>query len=208
MSGGVERLVVGPFQTNTYIVHSSGRCIIVDPGWDCEVILSKIQKLGLEVELMVATHIHIDHINAVECIKRETGAPLAFHEKELELLSASPRMAAAFGLKYPEIKADTLLKEGQEVTVGGTVLRVLHTPGHSPGSITLAGDGYAFTGDLIFMEGVGRTDFPGGSWEVLESSIREKILTMPEDTVLYPGHGPETTVRHERKFNPWIRSGF
>ncbi len=206
----IEALVVGPFASNCYIVgsSSSGEGMIIDPGAEPGAILRKVRQLGLSIALIVATHAHIDHIDGLSAVKEKTNAPFALHEAEVELLSGVPmRMLTSFGVGpfRSSPQPDRLLRDGERMDIGDLQFEVLHTPGHTPGGICLLGDGVVFSGDTLFNCGVGRTDFPGGSHQRLIRSIREKLLVLPDETIVYPGHGPPTTIGDERRGNPFLR---
>ena len=202
----VNKLVVGPFASNCYIVGSeSGKeGIIVDPGDEAEMILKKVEDLGLNIKLIVLTHGHVDHIAAVKEVKEATNAEVAIHNDDAESLH-SQSSGALFGFSYQTLPpADRLLKGGDSIDVGGLHFLVVHTPGHSPGSICLLGQGVVFTGDTLFNFGIGRYDLLGGSYRQLMDSIHTKLMILPDNTVVYPGHGPDTTIGTERKGNPFL----
>ena len=204
----VERLVVGMLQSNCYLVacEDTKEAIIIDPGGDAPLILDRVKELGLTVKYIVNTHGHIDHIAANRPVKEGTGAQLAIHRDDAEwLVTDQGAYARMLGVSSPGPAADILLEEGDEIAFGSERLEVIHTPGHSLGGISLVGDRVVFCGDTLFAMGVGRVDLPGGSWETLMNSIKTRLFTMPDDTVAYTGHGPETTIGRERQFNPWFR---
>jgi hydroxyacylglutathione hydrolase len=203
----VERLVVGMLQCNCYVVgcQEKKHGVIIDPGGDAAVILDHVEQLGLDIKYIVNTHGHIDHIAANRPIKEATGARLAIHQDDAEwLVTDQGDYARMLGVLSPGPPADVLLGEGDKVTFGSEVLEVLHTPGHSLGGISLAADGVVFCGDTLFAMGVGRVDLPGGSWETLMNAIKTRLFTMPDDTVVYTGHGEPTTIGREKRFNPWF----
>jgi len=154
----------------------------------------------------VATHTHFDHVLGVTELKTQTGAPFLIHKDDLETLEAmQERVRMFFGLKVPAPpKVDGFLKEGDSVNFGDERLNILHTPGHSPGSISLVGDGYVITGDALFNQSIGRTDLPGGDFDTLINSIKSKLFALPDDTMVYPGHGSETSIGDERLANPFV----
>jgi len=206
----VKPLVVGPFGANCYVIGSgSGEGIVVDPGADAKRILKTIGELGLNVKLIVATHGHMDHVGAVGELTQATGARFAMHEDDVELLSnrGSPFASLLGKLMPAPSPPDVLLKDGGTIEEGGLSFRVLHTPGHSRGGVCLLGYGAVFVGDTLFCQGIGRFDFPGASGSQLLDSIRTKLLTLPDDTAVYPGHGPSTTIGEERRLNPFLRPG-
>jgi len=179
---------------------------VIDPGGSPEAILERIEQLGVRVVLVVNTHAHFDHIAADQEVMDATGAPLAAHRASLPLYQLGGG-AALFGLRLPAPPLPTrLLEDGEEIAFGHESLKVLSTPGHTPGCISLwsAQRGVVFDGDLLFNGGIGRTDLPGGDYQQLMDSIRDKILTLPDATVVYSGHGPSTTVGHERRTNPFL----
>lgn len=205
----IEQLVVGPLQTNCYIVadQNAQEGIVIDPGGDGDYILRTVQRMGLTIKIVVNTHGHFDHIMANRQVMEGTGALLAIHPKDAEMLTNPLRSFALFvGKFHPSPAATLLLEDGATVQFGSIQLSVLHTPGHSPGSISLwsSAEKAVFSGDALFNLGIGRTDFPGGSMHVLLQSIHEKLFTLPDDTVVYPGHGPKTTIGFERKHNPFL----
>jgi len=205
----VERLVVGPLQTNCYIVGDAdtGEAIVIDPGGDADRILEALERLELKVKMIVNTHGHFDHIMANRGLVEATGAPLAIHAADNGMLSNPLRSFALFvGKVRLSPGATVLLEEGSTLTVGSHELQVLHTPGHSAGSISLwcPAQKVVFSGDVLFNMGIGRTDFTGGSHKTLLQSIREKLFSLPDETVVYPGHGPQTTIGYERAHNPWL----
>lgn len=206
----VKRLMVGALQTNCYLVGcpQTKEGIIVDPGGDAELILAEIKRLGLKIRHVVNTHGHFDHILANRKVVKATGAKLAIHPKDAPMLMAKlSSLAKFFGLEgiIPSPPPDLLLEEGDELVVGKLKFRVLHTPGHSQGSISLLAEGVVFTGDALFKMGIGRTDLPGGDYQTLMESIRNKLLTLPDETIVYSGHGPPTTIGAERSNNPFLR---
>jgi glyoxylase-like metal-dependent hydrolase (beta-lactamase superfamily II) len=204
----VERLVVGMLQCNCYLVacEDTKEAIVIDPGGDAPLILDRVKELGLAIKYIVNTHGHIDHIAANRPVKEGTGAQLAIHQDDAEwLVTDQGAYARMLGVSSPGPAADVLLEEGDEIAIGNQRLQVIHTPGHSLGGISLVGDGVVFCGDTLFSMGVGRVDLPGGSWETLMNTIKTRLFTMPDDTVAYTGHGPETTIGRERQLNPWFR---
>lgn len=206
----VETLVVGPLETNCYIVadDQSGECVVVDPGGNTPTILEACNRLGLRIKMIVNTHGHFDHILANSELADQTGAPIAIHKDDAGMLT-NPLASLAFlrGRLKLTRKADVLLSDGDEIRTGSSSLIVLHTPGHSPGGISLwnADATMVFAGDALFYESVGRTDLAGGDPTVLERSIRDRLFVLPDATTVYPGHGPATTIGHEKLHNPFIR---
>jgi len=206
----IDRVVVSPFATNCYIVgpEESKQGIIIDPGDESRVILEKVADLGLDIKLIVLTHGHIDHVGALKAVKEATGAEMAIHAddaKSLRGLRGLLKSILVPGLSYPvPPPPERLLKDGDSLDAGDLHFKVLHTPGHTPGGICLLGEGVVFSGDTLFNYGIGRTDLPGGSYQRLMESIRAKLMVLPDETVVYPGHGPETTIGAERVGNPFL----
>ncbi len=201
-------LTVGFIATNCYIAGSeiTRRGLVIDPGGSARDILSAVKSLKLEVALIVATHCHFDHIGAVKVLKEATGAKFAVGGSEKTSPGAFTKLVAVMSggsASVPE--PDIILKDGDSIDIDDLHFKVLFTPGHSPDEISLYGHGVLFSGDTLFNSGIGRTDFPGCSYEQLAASIKDKLYTLPDDTVVYPGHGPETTIGDEKRGNPFIR---
>ena len=204
-------LVVGDLATNCYVVGDpdTKKGIVIDPGGHAQRILDTVKRQGLEIVTIVDTHGHFDHVLANEVVKEATGAPIAIHPADAPMLTDPRKGFGVFAMFFGGLRggppADVLLNDGDEVRFGNQVLKVVHTPGHSQGSISLVGEGVVFSGDALFQGSIGRTDFPGGDYDQLIASIRTRILTLPDDTVVYSGHGPATTVGDEKRYNPFLR---
>jgi glyoxylase-like metal-dependent hydrolase (beta-lactamase superfamily II) len=204
----IETLAVGPFATNCYIVGSglSQQGMIIDPGDDAGQILSKVSRLKLDIKFIVLTHGHIDHTGALKEVKEATGSQVAVHVDDARTLN-DRSLGIFMGIPQPSLPPpDRLLKDGDEVALNGLSFTVIHTPGHTPGGICLLGEGVLFSGDTLFNYGIGRTDMPGGSYSQLMDSIRNKLMTLPDEVVVYPGHGPETTIGDERRGNTFLQA--
>jgi glyoxylase-like metal-dependent hydrolase (beta-lactamase superfamily II) len=202
-----ELVVVGALETNCYLVYceETRACAVIDPGADAEKIIAAIADLELKPAVVLNTHGHVDHVGANSDIVRKYGAPLAIHRADTGMLKVSDYIELSLLLGAKDSPApDRLLADGDEVEFGLASLRVIHTPGHTPGSVGFVHGGLLFSGDTLFCGGVGRTDLPGGSWKEIERSIRERILNLPGETVVLPGHGPRTTVEQERLSNPFL----
>ncbi len=205
----IEKLELGMFASNCYIVgaESNREGIIIDPGAEAGKILQKVEDLGLEVKLIVLTHGHIDHTGALKEVKEATDAEVAIHTDDVKSLQARDPLSIVFrrSLQTPP-SPDRLLKDGDSIDIGDLHFSVLHTPGHTPGGICLLGEGVVFSGDTLFNFGIGRFDMPGGNGSQLMNSIHTKLMVLPDSTIVYPGHGPETTIGTERQWNPFLRS--
>ncbi len=205
----LKALTVGFIATNCYIVGSdtTRKAMVIDPGADSRAIMKAIDADRLLLSLIVITHSHFDHTGAVKAIKDATGARFAVGAgADKSSPGAFIKLVAAMSggsAKIPE--PDLFLHDGDKIDIDGLHFEVLYTPGHSPDEISLYGHGILFSGDTLFNSGIGRTDFPGCSYEQLEHSIQTKLYTLPDQTVVYPGHGPATTIGREKRGNPFIR---
>lgn len=207
----IEQIQISGFEIFCYVLgdETTGEGIVVDPGGPPDGILQRARDRGVtKVTLIVNTHSHVDHVAGNQAMQAITGAPIAIHEGDAQdLLHPHPAMLAMFNAKASPPPA-MLLKDGDKITFGKESIQVIHTPGHSQGSVCLSWPGYVITGDTLFVGGVGRTDLPGGSYEVLQASIRNKLFTLPEDTIVLPGHHygdtPTSTIGREKRENPFV----
>jgi glyoxylase-like metal-dependent hydrolase (beta-lactamase superfamily II) len=207
----VQTIVSAPFEENTFVVWPAGRddALVIDPGLQPELILDFLAERGLTPAAILNTHGHADHIGGNAALKQAyPAAPLLIGANEARLLTdAQANLSAAFGLPIVSPEADRLLREGDVLDLAGIRLEVLDVPGHSPGHVVFVHRGrpcLVFGGDVLFRGSVGRTDFPGGSFPQLAEGILGKLYPLPDDTVVYPGHGPVTTVGHEKRTNPFV----
>ena len=202
----LRKLQLGMFASNCYVVgdESSKDGMIIDPGAEADQIMRVVEDLGLNIKLIVLTHGHMDHVGALKEVKEVTGAQIAIHTEDAPSLQGSIMRHMFSRSSEPLPSPDVLLKEGDTVDVGELHFQVLHTPGHTPGGICLLAEGIVFTGDTLFNFGIGRADFPGASYDQEVESIRNKLMPLPDNTIVCPGHGPDTTIGVERKVNPFL----
>jgi hydroxyacylglutathione hydrolase len=208
----VEAIVNGPIQGNCYLVGEaqSGKAWLIDPGDEAERILERARRRGLKVERILCTHGHIDHAGAVASLKRTLGVPFSLHPADRPWLDHLPSQAEMFGLPSVEIpEVDDELTDGQQLQLGALSATVLFTPGHSAGGccVHFPSHHLVFVGDTLFEGSIGRSDLPGGSLPTLLASIRDKLLVLEDDVIVYSGHGPRTTIGAERAGNPFLRPG-
>jgi len=204
----VEPLVVGPLFSNCYIVWDKGvkHGAIIDPGDDADNILKVVKELDIEIKYILATHGHFDHVGAVAPLRRELKAEFLAHKEDFFFIEDGENAARRWlvDIEQPP-KPDRFIEDGEKIKIGGFELEVLHTPGHSPGGVSFLNDRMVFGGDTLFQGNIGRTDFRKGSFEELAKSIRTRLYTLPDDTIVYTGHGPITTIGDEKRFNPFVR---
>jgi hydroxyacylglutathione hydrolase len=196
----------GQFGENCYLVVDEAHvCAIIDPGEDAGLIARTLAALHVTPVAIWLTHAHLDHVMGVARLKRETGAPVYLHPADRELYDHVVQQGLAFGIPVdPPPPPDQPFAHGAAVHVGALTFTVRHAPGHSPGSVCLVGDGVVFTGDVLFAGSIGRTDLPGGDFDTLIRSIERELLVLPDSTIVYSGHGPETTIGQERRANPFL----
>jgi glyoxylase-like metal-dependent hydrolase (beta-lactamase superfamily II) len=202
----LRKLTVGPYASNCYIVGSEAtrEGMIIDPGANAREIMGTVEKLGVKIKLIVLTHRHPDHVGAAGQVKKATGAQLAAHEECARYLPQSPSYVfeAPFeGAPKPEL----ILKDGDVIDIGDMHFKVLHTPGHTPCGISIYGEGHVFTGDTLFNYGIGRYDLIDGDYNSLINGIKTKLFTLPPETIVHPGHGPDSTIATEKRANPFLK---
>ncbi len=208
----LEMLTVGPFQENCYIVgdEESGIGAIIDPGEEAARIAMAVEQTGLDIGSLIITHAHIDHVGAVVALVDEYACPVLMHAEAEATLGQLPTQAMMMGLSFGKLPTvDRHVGDEEVLEVGGIRLRSLYTPGHAPGHLAFYVEDrdLVLSGDALFAGSVGRVDLPGGSMEVLMRSIEERLLTLPDETMVYPGHGPQTTIGKERASNPFLQGG-
>ncbi|MGX5818430.1 MBL fold metallo-hydrolase [Chitinophaga lutea] len=208
----IKYFTVNPFQENTYVlINDEKQCIIIDPGFyyeqEREEFLRFIRENGLTVARLINTHTHLDHIFSNKLVSKTFDVGLEMHKADQPVLDRQPEVGKMYNLPFePSPMPAKYLEEGDKIVLGDDELEVILTPGHSPGSISLYNvrQGFLIAGDVLFQQSVGRTDLPGGNFETLTHSIRQKLYRLPDATVVYPGHGPSTTIRFEKQHNPFV----
>ena len=203
----IKTLPVGPIMANCFIVgcQETLQAAIIDPGDEADRILQTVADTNLEVTHIINTHGHFDHVSANKNVHAATKAPILIHAMDAPMLAKIAASAANWGLSAEDSPPpDRNIDDGDTIRVGNLTLNVLHTPGHTPGGVSLFSDGNVFLGDTLFAGSIGRTDFPGGDFETLKSSIQNKLFTLADNVRVYTGHGPETTIGHERQTNPFV----
>lgn len=207
----LKQLEVGNFAVFAYLIggDTGGEGLVIDPADDVDKIIALADEQKITIKYILNTHAHVDHVMGNEEMKRKTGAQITIHEKDAPWLTRIPSsMLSMFGGR-PSPPADLTVKDGDLIQVGHLTLKVLHTPGHSPGGMSLYLDKAVFTGDTLFVGAVGRTDLPGGSWPLMLQSIKTKLLTLPDETIVLPGHNygsaPTSTIKNERFHNPFLQ---
>jgi len=204
-----EAVVVGPLSVNCFILGCEGtrEGVVVDPGGDVERIIQAVQGHGLTIRYIINTHGHFDHVGGNRQAIAAFGAPLLIHQADAPMLDRVADVGRMYGIRSENSPAaDDFLADGMEIGFGACRMKVLHTPGHTQGGccLYLAEEGRVITGDTLFADSIGRTDLPGGSHDQLLESIRSKLFVLPDDVAAYPGHGPETSIGHEKRHNPYF----
>ena len=208
----LEMLTVGPFQENCYIIgdEDSGTGAVIDPGEEAARIAMAVEQTRLEIGSIIVTHAHIDHVGAVAALVDEYACPVLMHAEAEPMLNQLPTQALMMGLRFGKVPTvDRYIDDEEVLEVGDLRLRSLYTPGHAPGHLAfyVEDEDLVLSGDALFAGSVGRVDLPGGSMEVLMRSIEERLLTLPDETIVYSGHGPRTTIGDERVSNPFLQGG-
>jgi len=205
----VEPLIVGPLFSNCYIVWDNNvkQGVIIDPGDDSQVILDRVKELGIKIKYILATHGHFDHVGAVAPLRRDLDVEFLAHEGDFFFIEDGENAARRWNIDIEQPpKPDRFIKDGEKIKFGEFELEVIHTPGHSPGGVSFLYDQMLFGGDTLFQGSIGRTDFRKGSFEDLSKSIKTRLYTLPDDTTVYTGHGPVTTIGDEKKYNAFVRA--
>jgi len=206
-----EILPVGPLQCNCSVIgdETTREAMVIDPGAEIENVLALVRKHNLQVKQIVITHAHIDHVGGAMKLRATTGAPILLNQNDSDLLKMLDVQASWIGVAPPgKVDIDQSIGQADTIKAGSLVANVLSTPGHTEGSVCIyfPAEKKLIAGDTLFAGSIGRTDLPGGSFEKIINSLHEKLLTLPDDTVVTPGHGPQTTIGQERETNPFLRS--
>lgn len=204
----VIRIPAGIYAANCYLIYDNDtkEGIVVDPGGDEDDIIYKIDDCGIDIKYIVLTHAHADHIAGVKGLKDYTKAPVAVHkDDELLLKDGRENLSSLMAMGTVELLPDILLEESDTIEFGSLVAEIIHTPGHTPGGVSLKIADSIFTGDTLFAGSIGRTDFKYGSYDDIIHSIKTKLVVLPDDTKVYPGHGPSSTIKNEKETNPFIK---
>ncbi len=203
----IKELVVGPLMANCFIFgcEQTKEAVVIDPGGDADRILLALSDSNLKVKYIINTHGHFDHVSGNEKMKTATDAKILIHPLDAPMLGMLSTNAAIFGISVENSPpCDKTIEEGETVSFGKITLDVIHTPGHTPGGISLHTDDIVFVGDTLFAGSIGRTDFPGGDFDTLIASIRNKLFKMEDDVRVFSGHGPETSIGREKRHNPFV----
>ena len=203
----IKGLAVGPIMANCYIVgcENTREAVVIDPGEDVDRILATLEQEDLSIKCILNTHGHFDHVGGNRQLKAATGAQLLIHQSDASMLGMISATASSFRMALEDSPPpDAYLEDGMAIAFGTISLQVISTPGHSPGGVSFYSDGVVFVGDTLFAGSIGRTDFPGGSFETLRQSIQERLFPLGDDVTVYTGHGPPTTIGQEKRFNPFV----
>jgi hydroxyacylglutathione hydrolase len=207
----VKQIEVGNMAVFAYLVGDpiTGDGLVIDPADNVDQIVAEAKNSKLKINYIVNTHGHVDHTGGNAEMKKRTGAKIIIHEGDAPMLTSTPAAILRMFAAKQSPPADIMVRDGDTINIGNISLKVIHTPGHSPGGMSLYAPGFVFTGDTLFVEAVGRTDLPGGSWQIMYESIREKLFTLPDETRVMPGHNygrtPTSTIGHEKIHNPSVR---
>ena len=207
----IEIYNLGPLENNTFLLidEATNQAAIVDPTFDSQGIWEDIRSQGLNLVWVLNTHAHIDHVYENAYFVEKSGARLALHPDDFPLLNALQRQADWMGMPAPTPSLPTYrFTDGETIDIGNETIQIIQTPGHSPGSVSLLGDGWVISGDALFAGSIGRTDLPGGDTDTLLNAIKSRLLVLPDTTIVYPGHGPSTSIGIEKDSNPYIRGLF
>jgi len=204
----IKRFVLGEFEVNNYLLVNNKEGVLIDVGFEPEPIEQYIKEHNIELKAILLTHAHLDHIGGVEHIRARINAPVYVHEKEKDWLKHPVLNGSEAYPHFGQVickPADFLIKDEQILTIGSFSFKIISTPGHTPGGLCYYINSSLFSGDTLFQRSIGRTDLYGGDMWALEKSIKEKLYILPDETIVYPGHGPKTTIDKEKKTNPYIR---
>lgn len=207
----LEKIVIGQLEANCYVFgdDKTGEVVVIDPGGDAVEIIEVIESNKLRIMAIINTHGHIDHTFGNKVLKEYSKSPLLIHGDDSRMLTSSfHNLSDYLGYEISVIPPDKILEDNEIIKIGSFELKVVHTPGHTQGSISLecVGKEILFTGDTLFAGGIGRTDLPGGDGEKIIYSINKRLLVYPDNTIIYPGHGPSSTIEKEKKYNPYLKS--
>ena len=207
----IQMLSLGMFQSNCFIVScgDTREGVVIDAGDEGEVILKAIDRLHINIKAILETHAHVDHVGALDEVKPALGVPVYMHKDELPMYGMLSKQASMFGLEPPKtVSIDKMLEDGDEIQIGKLTAKVIHSPGHSPGSVCFyfanESPPRIIVGDVLFKGSIGRTDLPGGSYGTIMETLKNVFLPLPGETIVYSGHGPETTIEEEKRFNPFL----
>jgi hydroxyacylglutathione hydrolase len=202
-----QELTVGPLDVNCYILgcEETKEAVVIDPGGNAEEIKDSLDRLNLKAVFLLITHGHFDHTGGLKKLKELTNSSICIHKEDAFLLEEGSAHASLFGFNMDSVpRADRLLLDGEEIQLGRYNIKVIHTPGHSPGGVSYYIDNKIFVGDVLFAGSIGRTDLPGGNYKTLINAVKTKLFSLPGHTVVYPGHGNKTTIEEEIKTNPFF----